>query len=144
MANFGCMYKTLSIKNDISELPQVNSFLEKAGEDFGFSPALLMNLALVIEEAVSNVILHAYKKEEKGKTIDVSLRFEAGLLTATLTDTGLAFDPTAKDDPDITLSAEDRPIGGLGIFLIKKIMNELSYKRVGDKNVLTMRKTITK
>ena len=58
-------------------------------------------------------------------------------------DHGIAFDPTLRKDPDITLSAEDRPIGGLGIFLIKKIMDEVSYQRVDERNVFIMKKKIT-
>ena len=56
-----------------------------------------------------------------------------------MTDTGTPFDPTKKEDADVTLSAEERPIGGLGIFLIKKIMKSVEYKRVDDKNILIMK-----
>lgn len=136
------MYKMLSIKSEISELPLVNRFLEKVGEECCFSSALLMNLTLVVEEAVSNVIFYAYHEEDKGQQIDISLSFEGGLLTVTLMDTGLAFDPTAQKDPDITLSAEERPVGGLGIFLIKKIMDEVTYTREGERNVFVMKKRI--
>lgn len=136
------MYKMLSIKSEISELPLVNRFLEKVGEECCFSSALLMNLTLVVEEAVSNVIFYAYHEEDKGQQIDISLSFEGGLLTVTLMDTGLAFDPTAKKDPDITLSAEERPVGGLGIFLIKRIMDEVTYTREGERNVFVMKKRI--
>ena len=59
-----------------------------------------------------------------------------------LTDTGKEFDPTMVPDADITLSAEDRPIGGLGIFLIRQIMNEVRYERIEDRNVLTMEKKL--
>lgn len=136
------MYKMLSIKNEISELPLVNRFLEKVGEECCFSSALLMNLTLVMEEAVSNIIFYAYRKEDKGQQIDIALSFEWGVLTVTLTDTGMAFDPTAKKDPDITLSVEERPVGGLGIFLIKKIMDEVTYTREGERNVFVMKKRI--
>ena len=61
-------------------------------------------------------------------------------MIVTLIDHGIAFDPTLRKDPDITLSAEDRPIGGLGIFLIKKIMDEVSYQRVDERNVFIMKK----
>ena len=85
--------------------------------------------------------------EEAGEELGLSTAFmmvrEGGELIVTLIDHGIAFDPTLRKDPDITLSAEDRPIGGLGIFLIKKIMDEVSYQRVDERNVFIMKKKIT-
>lgn len=126
----------------MSELSLVNQFLEEAGEELGLNSSSVMSLTLVMEEAVSNVIFYAYHNESEVQTIEISLLFEKGVLTITLADTGPAFDPTAKKDPDITLSTEDRPIGGLGIFLIKKMMDKVSYRREGGRNVFIMRKKI--
>ena len=95
-----------------------------------------------MEEAVSNIIFYAYKGDVED-AVDISLVREGGELIVTLIDHGIAFDPTLRKDPDITLSAEDRPIGGLGIFLIKKIMDEVSYQRVDERNVFIMKKKIT-
>ena len=86
--------------------------------------------------------LDAYKGDVED-AVDISLVREGGELIVTLIDHGIAFDPTLRKDPDITLSAEDRPIGGLGIFLIKKIMDEVSYQRVDERNVFIMKKKIT-
>lgn len=122
----------------------MNRFLEETGRAFGLDGSLLMNLNLVMEEAVSNIIFYAYKKGEHGKNILISLELEGDLLTAVLTDTGCFFDPTAREDPDVTLPAEERPIGGLGIFLIKKIMDEVTYRREDDRNVFMMKKKIKK
>ena len=124
------MQKTLRIKNDIHELSMMNQFLEEAGEELGLSTAFMMSLNLVMEEAVSNIIFYAYKGDVED-AVDISLVREGGELIVTLIDHGIAFDPTLRKDPDITLSAEDRPIGGLGIFLIKKIMDEVSYQSRG-------------
>ena len=129
------MQKTLRIKNDIHELSMMNQFLEEAGEELGLSTAFMMSLNLVMEEA-------AYKGDVED-AVDISLVREGGELIVTLIDHGIAFDPTLRKDPDITLSAEDRPIGGLGIFLIKKIMDEVSYQRVDERNVFIMKKKIT-
>ena len=136
------MQKTLRIKNDIHELSMMNEFLEEAGEELGLSTAFMMSLNLVMEEAVSNIIFYAYKGDVED-AVDISLVREGGELIVTLIDHGIAFDPTLRKDPDITLSAEDRPIGGLGIFLIKKIMDEVSYQRVDERNVFIMKKKIT-
>ena len=135
------MQKTLRIKNDIHELSMMNQFLEEAGEELGLSTAFMMSLNLVMEEAVSNIIFYAYKGDVED-AVDISLVREGGELIVTLIDHGIAFDPTLRKDPDITLSAEDRPIGGLGIFLIKKIMDEVSYQRVDERNVFIMKKKI--
>lgn len=138
------MQRTLVIKNDINELVVMNRFLDETAETFGLSDPLRMNLNLVLEEAVSNILFYAYKKEEKDKNVRISIALEGDLLTIVLTDTGPFFDPTARKDPDVSLSAEERPIGGLGIFLIKKMMDEVMYKREQGRNVFTMRKKIKK
>ena len=116
-------------------------FIEELGEEFGLSPELVFNLNLVLEEAVSNVILYAYPKEEH-QTISLIARKKDNQLIFVLTDSGKEFDPTQAPDADITLSAEDRPIGGLGIFLIRQIMNTVEYQRIEGKNVLTLGKEL--
>ncbi len=133
---------TLTIDNRMEEMARVEQFIEQLGDLLSLSPALVMNLNLVLEEAISNIILYGYKPEER-KQIEVSAQKDGGTLVLTLTDSGQKFDPTQKEDPDITLSAEERQIGGLGVFLVKKIMNEVEYQRVNGKNVFTMKKTIT-
>lgn len=122
----------------------MNRFLEETAEAFGLDSALLMSLNLVMEEAVSNIIFYAYKDGETGKNIRISMELADDVLTIVLTDTGLAFDPTVREDPDVSLPAEERPIGGLGIFLIKKMMDEVAYRREEDTNVFIMRKKIKK
>lgn len=138
------MQKTLRIKNDIQELSSMNSFIEEAGEELGLSASFCMSLNLVMEEAVSNIIFYAYEKDRVvDDAVDISLEREGDRLRVVLSDHGIAFDPTAREEPDITLSVEERPIGGLGIFLIKKIMDSVVYRREGGRNVLIMTKTIT-
>ena len=105
------------------------------------TPELNFNLNLVLEEAVSNVILYAYGKEEQ-KDISLVAYSSDDNLVFVLTDSGTEFDPTKVPDADITLSAEEREIGGLGIFLIRQIMNTVEYQRIDGKNVLKMRKQL--
>lgn len=137
------MQKTLKIKNDIRQLAAVERFLRETADSFGWSEPLVGNLDLVLEEAVSNIIFYAYEGEEREEEIELSLCYEQPHLIIELSDGGCPFDPTARQDPDISLATEERPVGGLGIFLIKKLMDEVSYKRVGDKNVLILKKKIT-
>ncbi|MBR2360131.1 MAG: ATP-binding protein [Bacteroidaceae bacterium] len=135
------MEKTLILKNDIAEISRLAEFVENLGEEFMLTPDLVFNLNLVLEEAVSNVILYAYPKEEH-EIITLSARKDDNMLIFVLTDSGKEFDPTQIPDADVTLSAEEREIGGLGIFLIRQIMNTVEYQRIEGRNVLTLGKEL--
>ena len=135
------MEKRLVLQNEISEISKLAQFIDELGEEFGLPSELVFNLNLVLEEAVSNVILYAYPKEEH-ETIIFTARKSEDQLLFVLTDTGKEFDPTQMPDADITLSAEERPIGGLGIFLIRQIMNKVEYQRIDGQNVLTLSKEL--
>ena len=135
------MEKKLVIKNDISEISKLAIFIDELSEELDFTPELNFNLNLVLEEAVSNVILYAYGKEVQ-KEITLLANMSNNNLIFVLTDSGKEFDPTKVPDADVTLSAEEREIGGLGIFLIRQIMDMVEYQRIDGKNVLTMRKQL--
>ena len=135
------MELTLALKNNIEEINRLHTFIEQVGETFSLPMKVVMNLNLVLEEAVTNVIMYAYPKEEH-EYIHLTAKEQEGKLIFILTDSGKAFDPTQAPDADITLSADDRQIGGLGIFLIRKIMNEVKYERIDGKNVLTLEKEL--
>jgi anti-sigma regulatory factor (Ser/Thr protein kinase) len=135
------MEKKLVIKNDISEISKLAVFIDELGEEMNLTPELIFNLNLVLEEAVSNVILYAYGKEEQ-KDISLVAYLSDNNLVFVLTDSGMEFDPTKVPDADVTLSVEEREIGGLGIYLIRQIMNTVEYQRIDGKNVLTMRKEL--
>jgi anti-sigma regulatory factor (Ser/Thr protein kinase) len=96
-----------------------------------------MNLKLAVEEAVVNIISYAYPGKEE-ESISVSLEHGINHLAVVITDTGIAFDPTGKKEPDLSLPLEERPIGGLGTFLLRQLMTNVSYTRLGNKNILTM------
>ena len=135
------MEKSIILANDISELSKLHAFIEGVGEDFLLTPDVVFNLDLVIEEAVVNIINYAYPKEEH-QYIYLSAHVHEGSIVFVLTDTGKEFDPTLAPEADITLSANEREIGGLGIFLIRQIMNEVRYQRIEGKNVLTLEKKL--
>jgi len=130
--------QTLLIYNEMSELTKVAGFVEQ----LGLPPAWVMKLNLALEEAVSNIILYAYKEQAKGQQIEIRASCCDNRLTLTIIDSGEAFDPRLQNDPDISLPVEERPIGGLGIFLIKQIMDKVEYQRVNDKNILILSKNI--
>ena len=135
------MEKKLVLKNEISEIDTLAVFVRELGEELGLTSDLVFNLNLVLEEAVSNVILYAYPKDEQ-QEISLSANVSENNLVFVLTDSGKEFDPTQAPDADITLSAEERQIGGLGIFLIRQIMNQIEYQRIDGKNVLTLGKKL--
>lgn len=135
------MRRELKFKNEEQELSRVAGFMEEVCDELQLDPHLAMKLQLAIEEMVVNVISYAYPK---GSFADISLSVEADgkELTIVLSDSGVPFDPTAKDDPDLDVDPMDRQQGGMGILIVKNIMNEVSYQRLGDTNQLTMKKTL--
>ena len=135
------MKKEIVINNQIEELERLAVFVEEVAEELGLDPELTMNLNLALEEVVSNVILYAYPRE-MGEKITIMAQCDSHNLVFTITDKGKEFDPTQVEEADITLSAEDREIGGLGIYIVKNIMNEVTYQRLDGKNILTLKKTI--
>ncbi len=135
------MKRELVIQNEISELNRVAEFVEQLGEDRGYDLMLTMNLNLVLEEAISNIILYAYP-EKMGEQITIGCADVSGTLIFTISDSGVEFDPTRVEEADVTLSAEDRGIGGLGIYLIRQIMDDVQYQRIENKNVLTIKKNL--
>ena len=135
------MEKVLVIENEVSEIEKVAQFIEELGKEDALAPDLVFQLNLALEEAVSNVILYAYPQGER-HTISLAASAEQGWLVFVLSDTGREFDPTLVADADVTLSAEEREIGGLGIFLVKQIMDTVEYRRIEDKNILTLKKQL--
>ena len=135
------MRKEICIKNKISELEKVAQFVEEIGEELGLSMELQMNLNLVMEEMVTNVIFYAYPQDEEAD-IELLAKSDGKELTFVLSDQGKEFDPTAKEDTDLDVNPADRELGGMGIFIVKNIMNKVTYQRLEGKNLLTMTKGI--
>lgn len=135
------MEKSIILANEISEISRLNDFIEEVGNDFSLTPDIVFNLNLVLEEAIVNIINYAYPKEDH-EWIFLSAKLHEGSIILVLTDTGKEFDPTLAPEVDVTLSADEREIGGLGIFLIRQIMNEVKYERIEGKNVLTLEKKL--
>ena len=137
------MNKEIIIKNEIAELERVAVFVEEVSQLLSLDSETTMNLNLALEEVVSNVILYAYP-QKMGENIIIKASSDDNILVFTITDKGDEFDPTKVEDADITLAAEDREIGGLGIFIVKNIMNEVTYQRLDGKNILILKKNIKK
>ncbi len=112
-----------------------------SSEDMPQDPALEFKLRLCVEEVVENIVRYAYKDGQG--FVEVGTEVRDGALHMTFRDAGVKFNPLEKDDPDITLSAEERQIGGLGIFLCKQMMDDLQYEYKDGCNNLTMIKKLS-
>lgn len=135
--------RQITLPNDVQEVPQLNVFVDEVCEQVDFDMSTTLKLNLAIEEAVVNVMNYAYPAGEKGD-VDIEAMINDEYLVFVISDSGTPFDPTAKAEVDTTLSVEERGIGGLGIHLIRQIMDTINYKRVDGMNVLTLRKKLTK
>ena len=132
------MNETLTLHNDIGEVPKLGEWIEQKGEELSMPMSDIFQINLALEEAVVNVMNYAYPEQE-GMPVRLNMQGDNTRLIFTLEDDGIPFNPTADaKSPDITLSAEERPIGGLGIFLVKKIMSNVRYERLDNHNILTM------
>lgn len=130
-----------------------NPIKNKSGEIIDFlmtSPdipndeSLRFKIRLAIEETVENVVSYAYQDGVGWMEVSTNLDSDNLQLVITLRDAGKPFNPLEKEDPDLTLSAEERPIGGLGIFLCKQFMDHVDYQYDNGCNILTMKKTLSK
>lgn len=132
----------LILDNRVSELKKLNAFVEQTCGEAGIDRELTMNINLALEEAVSNVIFYAFPKDGTRHRITVRFNIRGNEMTYTVSDSGMPFNPLARADADTTLCAEDRRIGGLGIFLVKQIMDRVEYERKGAENILKLTKSI--
>lgn len=135
--------KSIVLTNDTNEVPKLLDFVTEMCETVGIDELNTGQICIAIEEAVVNVISYAYPIGQQGNVTieavsnDIRLKF-------TIIDSGKPFDPTVQSAVDTTLSADKRSIGGLGIHIIRQTMDSMNYERVNDRNVLTLRKKLTK
>jgi sigma-B regulation protein RsbU (phosphoserine phosphatase) len=135
------LQRSITLPNDVSTISQLNEFVDSVCEALDLDMGMVMKMNLAIEEAVVNVMDYAYPEGTSGD-VSISAVADDEQLEFTITDSGTPFDPTAKTEVDVTLSAEERQIGGLGIHLVRQIMDSVSYERNGEYNILTLRKHI--
>jgi serine/threonine-protein kinase RsbW len=135
------MEEIITITNKVEELQVLAERIEQLGDKWDLPMPLTMNLNLVLEEAVSNVIFYAFP-DGGTHNIEILVSNDGNELTLKIVDDGIPFDPTSVQQPDVNLPVEERSIGGLGIFLISKIMDHVSYCREQEKNILTATKRL--
>ncbi len=127
---------------DVKALGEVIAFTEAELEKACCPMKTAMSLAVAIEEMFVNVAHYAYPNGSGTATLAIEHNAEKNEIMFRMTDSGVPFNPLEKPDPDITLSAEERKIGGLGIFMMKKTMDEVFYANTNGENILTMIKKL--
>ena len=135
------LQRAITLTNDVSQVTGLAEWVDEMGNALELDQAFVMKINLAVEEAVVNVMNYAYPKGETG---EVRIEANAGEteLQFTITDSGLPFDPTSVSEVDITSSLDERPVGGLGIHMIKQIMDSVTYERIDGNNVLKLIKKI--
>lgn len=141
---FDSYKKQLLIENRCEDIEKLTTFVDELAEDCCIDMKMQSQLNLALEEAVVNVVNYAYPKGTIGEIDLLVTSPDKESLTFVLSDSGVPFDPTKVPEADVTKSAEDRPIGGLGIFLVRKIMDSVIYRYSNGKNELIMKKRINK
>ena len=130
----------LTILASVENLEQVLAFVDAELEKMGSPPKAQMQIDVAVEELFVNIAHYAYAPETGSATIRVQPDEEKHSIAITFIDSGIPYNPLAKPDPDVTLSAEERQIGGLGIFMVKKSMEGRRYEYRNGQNVLTREK----
>lgn len=133
--------ETLCMRNDVHEVSRLNAFQKSFYAKMNLDKSLTRQLQLSVEEAVVNVIDYAYPKGTDGD-VTVKMMWDGKSLRIVIVDEGVMFDPTLVEAADTTLSAEERQIGGLGIYLVRELMDTINYEREEGKNILTLIKNI--
>lgn len=134
--------REMDIAATLENLDTVMAFVDKQLEEVGCSMKAQMQIDIAVEEVYVNIAHYAYNPEVGGVTIRVQIEEEPLAVILTFIDEGKPYDPLAKEDPDVTLAAEDRQIGGLGIFMVKKSMDNVSYEYSEGRNILTLKKKL--
>ena len=132
----------LTIEADVNNLDNVIDFVNEQLEARDCSIKIQTQIDIAVEELFVNIAHYAYKPETGPATVRVELQEEPLAVLITFIDNGVPYDPLAKPDPDVTLSAEEREIGGLGIFMVKKSMDDINYEYKDGKNILTIKKNL--
>jgi len=131
---------TVRIENDLSEIAKVDEMLDEFAEQFGVPSAIAATFHVIFDDLLNNVISYGFNDGQR-HFIDVSLELTANSLIVSIADDGVPFNPLNETTPDTKLSIEDRQLGGLGIHLAIKMVDDVRYQRTADKNVLTLTKS---
>ena len=136
------MMKELTVDAAIENIPAVTSFVEEQLEQVGCPMKAMMQINIAIDELFGNIAQYAYTPKTGKATVRVEVTENPMAVVITFIDDGVPYDPLAKADPNVSLPADERQIGGLGIFMVKKSMDEINYEYKNGQNILTIKKHI--
>ena len=134
--------KELTITATVENIEVVTDFVNEQLEAFDCPMKAQIQIDIAIDELFGNIAHYAYDPEVGDATVRVEVVEDPLAVVITFIDKGVPYDPLAKADPDITLSAEDREVGGLGIFMVKKSMDEITYEYKDGQNILAIKKSL--
>ncbi len=134
--------KSLTVPAKVDQLDIVTEFINEELEKQDCPMKAQMQIAIAVEEIFVNIAHYAYKPKDGDATILCEIGGDPLAITIQFLDNGKPYNPLQKEDPDTTLSAEEREIGGLGIFMVKKSMDSIDYQYVEGKNILTIKKNL--
>lgn len=134
--------KEMTIEATVENIEKVTDFVNEQLEEIGCSMKAQMQIDVAIDELFGNIAHYAYDPETGPATVLVEVTKAPVSVIITFIDHGVPYDPLKKADPDLTLSADEREIGGLGIFMVKKTMDEITYEYRDGQNILRIRKEI--
>lgn len=134
--------KELTIDATIENITQVTAFVDEQLEALGCPLKAQMQIDIAIDELFGNIAHYAYNPEIGPATVRVEVQQDPLAVVVSFIDNGIPYDPLAKEDPDVALSAEDREIGGLGIYMVKKSMDEITYEYKDGQNIIRIKKAI--
>ncbi len=140
-SHFPILERHLVLTNDIRQISLLTGFISDLAAVRNLDRTLTLNLNLALEEAVVNVLMYAYPEGAIGY-VDIHAVLGEHTLEFTITDNGIPFDPTRAPDTDVSVDLENRPIGGLGIYLVRAIMDKIEYTWKNGKNILKLTKNI--
>ena len=136
------MMKEMTIDAAVENIPAVTAFVEEQLEQYNCPMKAQMQIDIAIDELFSNIAQYAYNPKTGKATVRVEVTENPMAVIITFIDNGVPYNPLAKADPDVTLSADERQIGGLGIFMVKKSMDDISYEYKDGQNILKIKKNI--
>jgi len=134
--------KEITVEAKVPNITAITAFIDEELEKAGCSMKAQMQLDIAADEIFANVSMYAYAPETGDVTVGLEIDGETKIATMQFRDRGIPFDPTKAEEPDVTLPAEKRRIGGLGIFMVKKSMDSVNYEYRDGQNILTITKKI--
>ena len=133
----------LTLRNDLAEHARLAAALSEWAESQGIDPGLVTTFELAFDEILANIVGYAYEDDDEPgaeHAIEVACRWDGATLSAEVADDGRPFDPLSAPEPDLEAGLDERQVGGLGLFLVRQLMDEVAYRRQDGKNRLSFAK----